>query len=103
MLLDLSAYPSPCLILICTRSRLAHLQFLERVEYSTGLDDFYAGLVKAPAFALLIALVSTLRGLQVKHGAEELGRLTTRAVVESIFLIIVADAYFTTLFTRIGF
>ena len=47
--------------------------------------------------------VSTLRGLQVKHGAEELGRLTTRAVVESIFLIIVADAYFTTLFTRIGF
>lgn len=82
---------------------ISYLQFLERVEYSTGLDDFYAGLVKAPAFALLIALVSTLRGLQVKHGAEELGRLTTRAVVESIFLIIVADAYFTTLFTRIGF
>jgi phospholipid/cholesterol/gamma-HCH transport system permease protein len=78
-------------------------QFLERVASSTGLDDFYAGLVKAPFFALLIALVSTLRGLQVKHGAEELGRLTTRAVVESIFLIIVADAFFTTLFTRIGF
>ena len=78
-------------------------QFLERVSYSTGLDDFYAGLIKAPFFALLISMVSTLRGLQVKHGAEELGRLTTRAVVESIFLIIVADAYFTTLFTRTGF
>jgi phospholipid/cholesterol/gamma-HCH transport system permease protein len=78
-------------------------QFLERVAYSTGLDDFYAGLVKAPFFAVLIASVSTLRGLQVTHGAEELGRLTTRAVVESIFLIIVADAFFTTLFTRIGF
>jgi phospholipid/cholesterol/gamma-HCH transport system permease protein len=78
-------------------------QFIERVGSSTGLDDFYAGLVKAPFFALLIALVSTLRGLQVTHGAEELGRLTTRAVVESIFLIIVADAFFTTIFTRIGF
>jgi phospholipid/cholesterol/gamma-HCH transport system permease protein len=78
-------------------------QFFERVAYSTGLDDFYAGLVKAPFFALLIAMVSVLRGLQVTHGAEELGRLTTKAVVQSIFLIIVADAYFTTLFTRIGF
>jgi phospholipid/cholesterol/gamma-HCH transport system permease protein len=78
-------------------------QFFERVAYSTGLDDFYAGMIKAPFFALLIAMVSTLRGLQVTHGAEELGRLTTRAVVESIFLIIVADAYFTTLFTRTGF
>ncbi|MDX1460720.1 MAG: ABC transporter permease [Xanthomonadales bacterium] len=78
------------------------VQFTERVAYASDLDDLTVGMVKAPAFALLIAMIGTLRGLQVEHSAEELGRLTTRAVVESIFLIIVADAYFTVLFTRLG-
>lgn len=99
---DISGLAGGALIAIGSLD-ISSTQFFERVASSTGLDDFYAGLVKAPFFALLIALVSTLRGLQVTHGAEELGRLTTRAVVESIFLIIVADAFFTTLFTRIGF
>lgn len=102
VLADLSGLAGGALIAIGALD-ISPTQFVERVVYSTGLDDFYAGLIKAPFFALLIAMVSVLRGLQVTHGAEELGRLTTKAVVQSIFLIIVADAYFTTLFTRIGF
>jgi len=78
-------------------------QFVERVAYSTDMNDFSAGLIKAPFFAFLIAAVSTLRGMQVRQSAEELGLKTTQAVVESIFLIICADAFFTTIFTRIGF
>ena len=75
---------------------------MERVAFSTDMNDFMVGLVKAPFFAFLIAVTSTLRGLQVESSAEELGRKTTAAVVQSIFLIIVADAYFTMLFTRMG-
>jgi len=82
---------------------ISSVQFIERVAGSTGMDDFLAGLVKTPFFALLIAAVSTLRGMQVRQSAEELGLRTTQAVVESIFLIICADAFFTTIFTRIGF
>lgn len=78
------------------------LQFLERVAYSTSLTNFYIGLCKAPVFALIIATIGTLRGLQVKSSAEELGLKTTMAVVQSIFMIIVADALFATLFTRMG-
>ncbi len=81
---------------------ISGLQFVERVAYSTDLTDFYVGLSKAPVFALLIAMVGTLRGLQVKSSAEELGLKTTTAVVQSIFMIIVADALFATLFTRMG-
>lgn len=81
---------------------ISGLQFVERVAYSTDLSDFYVGLSKAPVFALLIAMVGTLRGLQVKSSAEELGLKTTMAVVQSIFMIIVADALFATLFTRMG-
>ncbi|MDX2416470.1 MAG: ABC transporter permease [Xanthomonadales bacterium] len=81
---------------------ISGLQFVERVAYSTDLTDFYVGLSKAPVFALLIAVVGTLRGLQVQSSAEELGLKTTTAVVQSIFMIIVADALFATLFTRMG-
>lgn len=78
------------------------LQFMERVTYSTSVTNFYVGLCKAPVFALIIAAIGTLRGMQVKSSAEELGLKTTMAVVQSIFMIIVADAAFATLFTRMG-
>ncbi len=81
---------------------ISGLQFVERVAFSTDLTDFYVGLSKAPIFALLIALVATLRGMQVVSSAEELGIKTTTAVVQSIFMIIVADAVFATLFTHLG-
>jgi phospholipid/cholesterol/gamma-HCH transport system permease protein len=81
---------------------IGSVQFFERVVSSTEFNDVLVGMVKAPAFAVLIAVTGTLRGLQVEHSAEELGRLTTVAVVQSIFLIIVADAYFTILFSRLG-
>ena len=78
------------------------LQFYQRVASSTGMMDLWVGLIKAPFFALLIAATGTLRGMQVSGSAEELGRLTTLAVVQSIFLIIIADAFFTILFSRMG-
>ena len=53
-------------------------------------------------FAFLIGAVGTLRGLQVNSSAEQLGRLTTTAVVQSIALILAADAVFTFIFIRLG-
>ncbi|MEJ8569325.1 MlaE family ABC transporter permease [Elongatibacter sediminis] len=78
------------------------VQFYDRVASSVGMTDLWVGLIKAPFFALLIAATGTLRGMQVQGSAEELGRLTTLAVVQSIFLIIIADAFFTVLFSRMG-
>jgi phospholipid/cholesterol/gamma-HCH transport system permease protein len=78
-------------------------QFINRLRESISSTTFWAGIVKAPVFALLIAMVGTYRGMQVKDSARELGRLTTVAVVESIFLVILADALFAVLFVQIGF
>jgi len=77
--------------------------FSERLAIAITANDVWVGLSKAPVFAFLIAVTGTLRGMQVKGSAEELGRLTTVAVVQSIFLIIVADAIFTVVYSRIGF
>ena len=98
---DVAGLAGGALIAIGTLE-IGTVQFMERVAFSTDMNDFMVGLVKAPFFAFLIAVTGTLRGMQVESSAEELGHKTTTAVVQSIFLIIVADAYFTMLFTRMG-
>lgn len=78
-------------------------QFTSRLHEALAPTTFWAGLVKAPVFALLIGLVGTYRGMQVRESARELGRLTTVAVVQSIFMVILADAVFAVLFVQIDF
>ncbi len=74
-----------------------------RLRESLSPTTFWSGLIKAPVFAALIAMVGTYRGMQVRDSARELGRLTTVAVVQSIFMVILADALFAVLFEKIGF
>ena len=90
------------MLLAVTTIDMSAAQFIERVKTAADLESLMVGLIKAPVFALLIAAVSTLRGMQVQTSAEQLGRLTTVAVVQSIFLIIVADGIFTVIFVRYG-
>jgi phospholipid/cholesterol/gamma-HCH transport system permease protein len=78
-------------------------QFIPRVQDALAPTTFWAGLIKAPVFALLIAMVGTYRGMQVRDSSRELGRLTTVAVVQSIFLVIFADALFAILFVELDF
>lgn len=66
--------------------------YLQRVQDAIAPTTFWVGIIKAPVFGLLIALSGTYRGLQVRDSSRELGRLTTVAVVQSIFLVIFADA-----------
>ena len=82
---------------------LPFAQFAARLDAAIAPTTFWAGLVKAPVFGLLIALTGTLRGLQVRESSRELGRLTTVAVVQSIFLVIFTDALFAIFFLEIDF
>lgn len=62
------------------------------------VKDVVTGLVKAWAFGIVITIVGAYQGFKVEGGAEEVGRRTTASVVASIFLVIVFDLFFTTLF-----
>ncbi|MBV8782674.1 MAG: ABC transporter permease, partial [Gammaproteobacteria bacterium] len=73
-----------------------------RVNEAISSTTFWVGVVKAPVFALLIATAGCYRGLQVRASARELGRLVTVAVVQSIFLVILADALFAVLFMEMN-
>jgi phospholipid/cholesterol/gamma-HCH transport system permease protein len=78
-------------------------QFIARMQGSLAPTTFWAGLLKAPAFAFLIAMTGTYRGMQVRDSSRELGRLTTVAVVQSIFLVIFANAIFAIIYLKLDF
>jgi phospholipid/cholesterol/gamma-HCH transport system permease protein len=76
-------------------------QYLNRMNEAIAPTTFWSGLVKAPVFGMLIGLAGTYRGMQVRGSSQELGRLTTVAVVQAIFVVLLADALFAVLFMKL--
>ncbi|MEO6564777.1 MAG: MlaE family lipid ABC transporter permease subunit [Casimicrobiaceae bacterium] len=68
--------------------------FVKEVDGIVSLSDFMAGFVKSFVFAILIAGIGCLRGLQTSAGASAVGDAATRAVVTGIVLIVVVDGVF---------
>jgi phospholipid/cholesterol/gamma-HCH transport system permease protein len=77
-------------------------QYINRLSEAIWPSTFWVGLVKAPVFAFLIAMVGCYEGLTVDGSAESVGRKTTLSVVVAIFLVIVFDAIFSIVFSSLG-
>ncbi len=75
------------------------VQFVERLKTVVPIWAFWVGMIKAPVFGLLIALVGCREGLKVGGSADSVGRQTTKSVVVSIFMVMVADAIFSIFFS----
>jgi phospholipid/cholesterol/gamma-HCH transport system permease protein len=78
-------------------------EFAVRMQEALSPTTFWAGLLKAPVFACVIAIIGTHCGMQVQDSSRELGRLTTRAVVQSIFTALLVDAVFAVVYWKIDF
>jgi phospholipid/cholesterol/gamma-HCH transport system permease protein len=76
--------------------------FLDRLQRALYLSDFMVGIGKAPVFAAIISVIGFFLGFQVAVDAKWVGHRTTVSVVQSIFLVIVADAVFSVVFERLG-
>ena len=59
-------------------------------------------MVKTPVFALAIAMIGCHEGMKVRGSAADVGRSTTSSVVQAIFWVIVIDAAFAILFSKLG-
>jgi len=76
--------------------------FMRELQQALAVRTLFVGLIKAPVFAFVIALVGCYEGFQVERNAASVGLLTTRSVVESVFLVIVLDAAFSIMFSVLG-
>ena len=79
-----------------------HAAYVRQLQDIIPMTDFWALLIKAPVFGIIIAVTGCYHGMQVKANAEEVGQRTTAAVVQGIFLVIVLDAFFAVFFTAMG-
>ena len=80
---------------------ISFTQFTERLKEVVPIWAFWVGLIKAPVFGFVIALIGCREGLKVQGSADSVGRQTTRSVVISIFLVIVIDAVFSIFFSAV--
>ncbi|HZQ41392.1 MAG TPA: ABC transporter permease, partial [Rhizomicrobium sp.] len=76
--------------------------FMRQLTEAVSVSTLMVGLIKAPVFAFVISLVGCYEGFQVERNAASVGLLTTRSVVESVFLVIVLDAAFSIMFSVLG-
>jgi phospholipid/cholesterol/gamma-HCH transport system permease protein len=78
------------------------ITFVSRIREVVPMTDLWQGLLKAPVFGMIIAIAGCYQGMQVEGNAEAVGLRTTAAVVQSIFLVIVLDAFFAVFFASVG-
>ena len=74
-------------------------EFLDRFPKAVSVTSFLVGIGKAPVFAAIVAMVGCFQGFRTQGGADSVGQHTTRAVVQAIFMVIVADALFSIAFS----
>ncbi len=84
-----------------TQLGISFEEFIARFPKAVSPTAYLVGLGKAPVFAVLIVVTGCFQGLQTRGGADSVGRQTTRAVVQAIFLVIVADALFSIAFSAL--
>ena len=77
---------------------IPYVTFVHEVESIVDFSDFMAGFIKSFVFAVLIAGVGCLRGLQTTTGASAVGNAATRAVVSGIILLVIVDGVFAVIY-----
>ncbi len=90
--------------MVMARSQLGigFTEFADRFGRVMQGSALLIGVGKALVFAVIIVLVGCFQGLRTAGGADSVGRQTTAAVVQAIFLVIVADALFSVAFNVLG-
>ena len=69
--------------------------YFNNLEAMVGLKDVFNGLIKSFVFAIVIGIVSCHQGLATRGGPRGIGRSVTKAVVNSIVLILILDYFLT--------
>lgn len=76
--------------------------FITQFHKISSLSNYFAGLAKAPFFAICIAIIGCFHGMRATGSAASVGALTTQSVVESIFVVITLDAVFALVYSALG-
>ena len=85
-LADLVGFLGGLLVAVST-SMVNYVSFFTSANTMLSAFDIVSGLIKAAVFAVVISLNAAYLGLNVKHGAQDVGKKTRKSVVVSIVII----------------
>jgi len=77
-------------------------EFALRMQESVEIKHVIIGLIKAPIFGWIIAVIGCFRGFQISSSTESVGKYTTISVVNAIFWVIAMDAIISVFLTEMG-
>ena len=77
--------------------------YWERTIHALNWITFLLGVLKCAVFSILVSLCGCYCGFAAEGDAQGVGRGATRAVVSSIFFVVIADAVMTMLYSFIGY
>ncbi len=77
-------------------------EFANRMQESVEIKHIVIGLIKAPIFGWIIAVIGCFRGFQINSSTESVGNYTTISVVNAIFWVIAMDAVISVFLTELG-
>ena len=89
-------------LLVCWTQDISPVLFTARLTEVVDVKHFWVGMVKAPVYGLVIAIIGCRQGLAVEGSVESLGARTTTSVVQAIFTVIFLDALFAMMFLQMG-
>lgn len=78
-------------MLIAETEGIPRATFIQSMQQFIVPWDFLGGMIKAPVFGLIIAIVACQQGLRTTNGAVGVGRATTNSVVIAMVLIYIAN------------
>ncbi|MCP3851993.1 MAG: MlaE family lipid ABC transporter permease subunit [Gammaproteobacteria bacterium] len=81
---------------------LTFSEFVARLHTEVPIKHILIGLIKAPFFGLIIALIGCFRGFQVTGSTDSIGKFTTISVVNASFWVIAINALISVVLTELG-
>jgi len=78
-------------LLVAATEGVPYPTFIHSVQQFVRPEDFVKGILKAPFFGLIVAIVACQQGMRTKGGAVGVGRATTNTVVIAMVLIYIAN------------
>jgi phospholipid/cholesterol/gamma-HCH transport system permease protein len=81
---------------------ISYAEFINRMYLEVDIKHLIIGLVKAPVFGIVIALIGCYRGFQVTGSTSSIGKYTTISVVNAIFWVIALNAIISVVLTQVG-
>lgn len=92
-----------CMVFLKAGFEITFMDYISQIREFVDTNSFWTGIIKAPFYAAIIAIVGCFVGFRVEDSTQSVGEKTTTSVVYALFGVILINALFSLIFTELRF